>query len=100
LSEKWLWIFSHAPKNEKDEELDLRAEISPGNARPGKAHQTCRAADGRKSRRLAAWIALAIIFEIYAYFACSEPIGLWTYGRRFPLHHNPVDLAPDYRERP
>ena len=48
---------------------------------------------------VAAWLVLAIIFVIYAYFARLVPdqrIGLWTCGRHFLLHHNHVDLAPDY----
>jgi hypothetical protein len=47
---------------------------------------------------VAAWMVLAIIFVIYAYFArlSGERIGLWTCCRRFLLHHNQVDLAPDY----
>ena len=54
---------------------------------------------------VAAWLVLAIIFVIYAYFARLVPdqrIGLWTCGRRLVLYYNPVDLAPDYcgRHRP
>ena len=47
---------------------------------------------------VAAWMVLAITFYIYAYFArLKYPIiGLWTCSRHFLLHHNHVDLAPDY----
>jgi hypothetical protein len=60
--------FSHAQKRKGTGSWVSVLKFSPGNA-PGKAHQARRAADGRKSRGLAAWMVLAIIFAIYAYFA-------------------------------
>jgi hypothetical protein len=47
---------------------------------------------------VAAWMVLAIIFFIYAYFAgLKYPVSESVFGtrdRHFLLHHNDVDLAP------